>query len=286
MRARVLLVTVLVSALIPMRPAAAATCDSTLFDGNAYISGSSAAESFTIRHNSVTGNIECELNGGGFGVVGVKASIGRIDINTGSGSDELVLGDDSFPFEDLSGTPVFATTQFAGVLRIDASNSPLAHTMTLDDFGLTSNTTSGQASVRYGGFTTLLVSNGPNNDSFIARFPLAGGVTVDGGVGTDALEVHGSLNRDRIVAIDTGRFEWNDAHGVNHTGFESLTLRGGGGNDSIKGGPLAEAIFGEGGRDKLNGAGGGDELDGGTGIDSCTGGPGKDTFKSCETKRQ
>jgi hypothetical protein len=208
-RVRLVAALVLVAAIVPLQRASAAACDSTPFDGNAYISGSSSTENFIIRHNSVTGNIECQVNGGGFGIVGAKASIGRIDINTGEGGDELQLGDAFFPFEDLSGPDIFASSIF-GLLEIDASNSPLVHNLSIDGDVLVSTTTTGNAVVLFSGFNSIVANTGGANDSFSVSFPVnAGSIFAGPGAGQNLVYENGSSGTDSIVASKAS-IVWTD----------------------------------------------------------------------------
>ena len=57
-----------------------------------------------------------------------------------------------------------------------------------------------------------------------------------------------------------------------------IVVRGGAGNDTIKGGDFGERILGEAGEDTIEGRGGGDRIDGGDGKDTITGGKGQDVL--------
>jgi Ca2+-binding RTX toxin-like protein len=63
-------------------------------------------------------------------------------------------------------------------------------------------------------------------------------------------------------------------------------LRGGDGRDVLRGGRGSDRLLGGGANDRLFGNRGNDRLNGGTGFDRGFGGPGRDTFVSCEVRRQ
>lgn len=84
-----------------------------------------------------------------------------------------------------------------------------------------------------------------------------------------------SLTRANIAKLVVYT-EGNDSY----DGFSDLsnTIRGLGGNDSIRGGELADLLYGDAGDDTLTGNGGADQLTGGRGDDTLSGGDGADIY--------
>jgi Ca2+-binding RTX toxin-like protein len=285
MRARIILVLALLVVVFPMRTASAAVCDMTSFDSAIYISGSSASEVMEVRHNTVDDTYECRIAvTGGFTALS-DAGITRIDIGLGAGVDELRLGDDSFPTEDLT-VPVHAIAQDNNDdLIFDMSNSGVQHDLTIVGSTVASF---GTFHVTHGGFDFVSIVLGNNQDTADVTFPLGvDSIRIDGGEGTaeDDLSVNGTGSDDRLAA-DTDTVRWNGAQFVGHDRMDAFIIRGADGNDRIEGSDLPEEFAGGQGRDRLLGGGGRDFLGGDGGRDTCIGGPGRDEFQSCETKVQ
>jgi Ca2+-binding RTX toxin-like protein len=79
----------------------------------------------------------------------------------------------------------------------------------------------------------------------------------------------------RVVVINAG--DGNDMIVAGNTLPVPLDIVGGGGNDTISGGPRADTVISEGGDDYIFGGGGADVMTGGEGSDTLIGGDGNDT---------
>ena len=109
-----------------------------------------------------------------------------------------------------------------------------------------------------------------------------GGVTVDlDGVADDgaAGEKDNALNTIEYVDGGAG----NDTITADQSLYQSMQLRGNGGNDTLTGGSNYDSIYGAAGTDTLKGGGGSDSLYGGEGNDKLEGGDGGDVFFEDET---
>ena len=108
------------------------------------------------------------------------------------------------------------------------------------------------------------------------------GVTIDlDGVADDgaAGELDNALNT--IEYIDGGA--GNDSITADQVLYQSMQLRGNGGNDTLSGGSNYDYIYGAAGADTVKGGGGSDSLYGGEGNDKLEGGDGGDIFFEDET---
>lgn len=112
---------------------------------------------------------------------------------------------------------------------------------------------------------------------------------IDGGVGSDTIGASGTVDLERGFVLAGGQritirnmenislsgfldgavARGNDGRNVIEAefAFDSVTLRGAGGADTITGGDSADRLFGDEGNDRLDGGAGADRLTGGTGRD-------------------
>ena len=133
----------------------------------------------------------------------------------------------------------------------------------------------------YGGFVTDSVYGEAGNDWFIQR--QIGGVaefgdTLDGGGGTDTLDLSQIDLYGAIVNLGSKTWQYNPLYGGpwSITGVENVY--GTQLADVITGGDVANALYGEGGDDQIDGGNGNDVIDGGSGNDLLIGGAGNDTI--------
>ena len=135
---------------------------------------------------------------------------------------------------------------------------------------------------------------GMGGDDFVS-FRTGAANFLDGGAGTDSLQIEQNLRQGALTLTVTGTTAV-DQFGSNLTGFESWFVFGGDGDDraslgdgqdifsGFRGDDTAfgnggtDRLAGERGDDLLNGGGGQDVLAGGAGIDTLTGGAGADQF--------
>ena len=135
-----------------------------------------------------------------------------------------------------------------------------------------------------------MLSSGLGNDSVICAngndslFGGGGDDSLNGGMGDDLVD-GGSGIDTAIFAIGSTAAIVNLALTVGQvTGYGTDTLFGienvvsGGGNDSLTGNTLANALFSSSGDDRVRGGGGNDTIDSGIGDDTVTGGLGADDF--------
>jgi Ca2+-binding RTX toxin-like protein len=115
-----------------------------------------------------------------------------------------------------------------------------------------------------GGFGTDSISGGAGND-IIKLFQGQSSDNVDGGTETDLLDLSGLTTNTANVNLTTNL--WSTAGDFNRSIISIEQVTGGGGNDSITGGSIAETLSGGGGNDTLIGNGGVDSLSGGDGDD-------------------
>ncbi len=134
-----------------------------------------------------------------------------------------------------------------------------------------------------GGTDNDTVSAGAGDDIVISG-PLGGVDSLDGGAGTDIL----NLVRSEVAAISldlsanlAGPLTLSDGTVIRN--FERINVSGSDtGDDTLTGGALQDSLRGGGGNDSLSGSGGDDVLNGGAGIDTVSGGDGNDTIDSAD----
>lgn len=147
-----------------------------------------------------------------------------------------------------------------------------------------------------GGFSTDNVYGEAGNDVFQV---LDGefGDNIDGGSGTDRLDVSNYSTYGAIINLNTGSWDFNPSFGGpwTITGVENVdgtqladtitgdsaanVLNGNGGDDLLSGGAGNDTLSGGGGNDQLRGGDGNDIFDGGSGQDIFYGEAGDDTLK-------
>lgn len=160
------------------------------------------------------------------------------------------------------------------------------------------------------GDDTPTLSSGDDIITADASSVLNSGDSIDGGAGTDVLNISASqfvtfdpttlVNVEQINITGSGTFNFITADATiaagqtltvdgsgSTTGFNwrnsaetdgHLTLTGSAGRDQVTGGALADTLIGGGAQDTLYGGAGNDLLSGGAGDDTLTGGNDADTF--------
>ena len=100
--------------------------------------------------------------------------------------------------------------------------------------------------------------------------------TLRGSGGDD--DVAGEGHND-VLSGGSGHDDLDGGEGID-------TIRGTGGSDRMNGGSGEDSLTGGNGPDEVFGGADSDALSGGKGRDRCVGGGGRDTFRSCERRRQ
>ena len=118
-------------------------------------------------------------------------------------------------------------------------------------------------------FNTSLVKGFGGSDVFL----FYGGVTYDGGKGTDFLDISAS---GRHVAVDLKKMLASDGDISNLISIEGVI--GGDNDDTLTGNGKKNALLGNGGDDDVNGGGGKDRIFGNFGNDNLKGGAGDDSI--------
>ncbi len=199
-------------------------------------------------------------------------------------------GNDSLTFDGIAAVFVDATT---GEIRYDAAGGAA------DDFFANFETITGGT-----GDDTLISSgdgtyNGGDGDDTIVAGLTAVSEILDGGAGTDTLDVtswDGTYTINMVTGVTNFggesfiNFEniilGNGTNNVTGTGGDNImtggtgadTFDGSSGSDTLNGGDGDDVLTGGGGLDTLNGGNGDDVLTGGTGNDTINGGAGDDRF--------
>lgn len=188
----------------------------------------------------------------------VVQSIERLLVKTGSGNDNLVMGDQDDHVETGGGDDRLNGGSGNDVLMGGSGNDTITGGVGSDS----QNGGLGSDVLNYGTSTSGVnvdiglntASGGDANGDTISGFE-----TVYGGAGYDTLA--GSAGANLMTGND---------------GNDSLS--GGGGNDTLLGGAGADTLTGGAGADSLAGGSSSDSLDGGTSADTLIGGLGKDTM--------
>lgn len=225
---------------------------------------------------TATGYNRLELSHGGTGQDFSVASIGYLQLNTGS---SLALTPFNVTATDADGDTA------AGTLAI--STTPLQTTI---------NGTSANDSITAGNGNETINGLG-GNDTLIGG---VGADTLDGGADNDTVSYQNSALgvTVNLTIVGTAQTSLGDASGDNISNVENIigsafgdTLTGDGnanvligldGVDTLKGGGGADKLYGGIGDDFLDGEGGIDFLSGGVGHDTLTGGGAADTFAFAE----
>jgi Ca2+-binding RTX toxin-like protein len=268
--------------------------------------GSNAPENINISANGSrvlmtrdVANISMDLNGVeqiNFNALGSADNINVADM-TGTDLKQVHV--------DLSGNPGSGTGDGA------ADNVTVNGTSGDDAFKILSSAAetvvSGLAAETHvvgaeGSLDTVHAAGGDGNDSFDISSLTGGGPTIaiDGGAGTDAVNLKGTKTADNIFLVQTGtdgQIALSQDGGTSFTalnlsGVEQLNVTGTGGDDAINaqqlqvnsfqltldGGAGNDTLTGGSGNDVLLGGAGNDVVDGGRGADQAFLGTGNDTF--------
>ena len=219
--------------------------------------------------------------GGGFGLYGTSSN----DVfNLTLGAEEWMqvagqAGDDTFNIDADSGdvvrTPIHIF--YGGRVRLDYSNSPGGIHVDLgagrvrnDGYGDTDTIRGNQeVEVRGSDFSDVIIGSG-NNEVFIGR---QGNDTIDGGGGWDRLRFDRSCcatigNLVVDLAEGTAKGTWNG----NGFSYRISNIEG------VRGGPGDDVLRGSASYNRLRGGAGDDTIEGGAGDDNLYGGDGDDEF--------
>jgi Ca2+-binding RTX toxin-like protein len=231
-------------------------------DGNDILNGQDGADAIyggdgddLILTSGNTTGAGFEYAYGGNGNDTIVAGSGNLDLNGGVGNDLI----------DMTGEDTISS-----------------HTARGDD-GADTILGGGGADVLIGGLGADSVSGGAGNDTVYSNDG-DGPDSLDGGAGLDALQ----LNRTSIVFGLSADFSSGAlqtlADGTTVANFESISFRGGSGNDTITSSngvvALQNQIFGDAGNDVLAAAPNGAYIYGDVGNDTLVGGAGNDFFYS------
>jgi Ca2+-binding RTX toxin-like protein len=258
--------------------------------------------------DSVTGaNISLDAQTEGFLINGSDddadtntAAVGADTITAGAGADTVNAG---------SGDDVVAGGAGDNILNGEDGDDSVTGGADVDSIsgGAGNDTLTGGAGADS-------IYGGDNDDRlvFADAAELAGDATVDGGAGTDTVEVLGTTLVDadftNFINVEEMLFSADAAHSItlgaetdeafangivitapNNTGANALTVdgtlstvsvdaTGTAAADTLTGGTVGDTLTGAGGADVIDGQGGDDALDGGADNDSLTGGAGVDTL--------
>ena len=194
--------------------------------------------------DTLNGGAGNDILDGGSGADTLDGGSGINSLSGGSGNDRLKINasgsgssiDGGTDIDTLEVSGAVSLGSIASVEAIDlAAGATLTLTGTQFDTGLAVN-----SAITGNGSLTINMDAGVNFFATLMSFAAGVGVTVNGTSGIDVIK--GALGA-------------------------AITVNGGDGIDQIRGGNLADSIFGDGGNDKIMGLGGADQLTGGAGAD-------------------
>ena len=197
----------------------------------------------------------------------VVQSIERLMLYTGSGNDNLVMGDQDDHVETGAGNDRLTGGGGNDVLIGGAGKDTVTGGSGADslDGGIGNDTVNYSNSV--GGVNVDLSLNAASGGD-AAGDTIFGFENLVGGAGFDTLTGSSAAN------VMSG----NDGNDNLNAGGGNDTLFGGAGNDALTGGSASDSLVGGSGADTLEGGTGSDTLVGGTRKDLLTGGTGSDVF--------
>ena len=206
-------------------------------------------------------------------------------INGGDGNDVITGGDD--PVHPLTGSPdVIHGGQGWDTISAGDGNDTIY--TDAGGAGLGQEVVSGGTGddVIYAQATPDTLSGNDGNDRFFVDVLQAGGQTIDGGAGTDRLELsyaaftHGVTVDISDNAVDANFVTPNAINAAvlsSYTSIEAIDIDGTKYADVISGSNTANVLSGLDGNDEIHGNGGNDTIYGGAGDDVLTGDAGNDT---------
>ena len=247
----------------------------TVNGGGGFNSGTNNVTAGSIQAGNSTGVINVDLKGAGttgtvvtgsgndvISVTTATRTAGDYVITTGSGTDGITIAiDEGYTIDMGTGTDT---------LTINAALDLSDNTVSLAGIENVATTINNQVlTLSAAGFATDNI------------FTLTGQTG-----GTDGLTVTGTANADNVdmsyivTANDADLIINGGLSGDTLTGSATniTTINGGGGNDIITGGTVADVLNGDAGNDIIVTGAGGDAADGGANNDTITGGSGADTL--------